>query len=401
MSTDKPAGPFYKLSVDETLTSTNSSSEGISSAEAASRLQQYGENALPQKPGKPAWLRFLAHFNDVLIYVLLAAALLTAVMGHWVDTLVILGVAVINALIGHIQESNAEKSLQSIRNMLSSEAVVIRQGNHETVPTTALVPGDIVVIRAGDRIPADLRVIEAHNLRVEEAILTGESTVVEKNTEALSGDLPLGDRTNLLFSGTTVSSGGGKGLVVATGGDTELGHINQMMADIEKHRTPLLVQIFLIYYGPGQFPSLQNYPVLWHLISEPWLCAMIALSLNSAAYTTQLFYGAIRAIPDGQWQSCSALGMSKKDTLAILLPYAFKRALSSYSNEVVLVFKSTSLAYTITLMEVMGHGQLLYGRTYDVMVFGAAGIVYLIVNGLLTLLMRLVERKALAFERRN
>ncbi len=165
--------------------------------------------------------------------------------------------------------------------------------------------------------------------------------------------------------------------------------------------TPLLVQIFLIYYGPGQFPSLQDYPWLWHLISEPWLCALIALSLNSAAYTTQLFYGAIRAIPDGQWQSCSALGMSKKDTLAILLPYAFKRALSSYSNEVVLVFKSTSLAYTITLMEVMGHGQLLYGRTYDVMVFGAAGIIYLIVNGLLTLLMRLVERKALAFERRS
>ncbi|TZG27102.1 arginine ABC transporter permease ArtM [Enterobacter sp. RVSM5a] len=152
---------------------------------------------------------------------------------------------------------------------------------------------------------------------------------------------------------------------------------------------------------PGQFPSLQEYPVIWHLLSEPWLCALIALSLNSAAYTTQLFYGAIRAIPEGQWQSCGALGMSKKDTLAILLPYAFKRALSSYSNEVVLVFKSTSLAYTITLMEVMGHGQLLYGRTYDVMVFGAAGLVYLVVNGLLTLMMRLIERKALAFERRN
>lgn len=150
-----------------------------------------------------------------------------------------------------------------------------------------------------------------------------------------------------------------------------------------------------------QFPSLQEYPVIWHLLSEPWLCALIALSLNSAAYTTQLFYGAIRAIPEGQWQSCGALGMSKKDTLAILLPYAFKRALSSYSNEVVLVFKSTSLAYTITLMEVMGHGQLLYGRTYDVMVFGAAGLVYLVVNGLLTLMMRLIERKALAFERRN
>ncbi|WEF26842.1 cation-transporting P-type ATPase [Klebsiella aerogenes] len=243
MNADKPGGPFYQLSVDETFTSIHSSPEGISNADAVSRLQQYGENALPQKPGKPAWLRFLAHFNDVLIYVLLAAALLTAVMGHWVDTLVILGVAVVNALIGHIQESNAEKSLQSIRNMLSSEAVVIRQGGHETIPTTKLVPGDIVVIRAGDRIPADLRVIEAHNLRVEEAILTGESTVVEKTTDALSGELPLGDRSNLLFSGTTVSSGGGKGAVVATGGDTELGHINQMMADIEKHRTPLLVQM--------------------------------------------------------------------------------------------------------------------------------------------------------------
>ncbi|PLR41294.1 arginine transporter permease subunit ArtM [Chimaeribacter californicus] len=165
--------------------------------------------------------------------------------------------------------------------------------------------------------------------------------------------------------------------------------------------TPLLVQIFLIYYGPGQFPSIQHYPWLWNLLSQPWLCAVLALSLNSAAYTTQLFYGAVRAIPAGQWQSCEALGMSKMQSLRILLPFAFKRALSSYSNEVVLVFKSTSLAYTITLMEVMGHSQLLYGRTYDVMVFGAAGIVYLCVNGLLTLLMRLVERRALRFEQRN
>jgi len=165
--------------------------------------------------------------------------------------------------------------------------------------------------------------------------------------------------------------------------------------------TPLLVQIFLIYYGPGQFPSIQNIPWLWHLLSQPWLCALLALSLNSAAYTSLLFHGAVRAIPAGQWHSCAALGMNRKDTLRILLPYAFKRALSSYSNEVVLVFKSTSLAYTITLMEVMGHGQLLYGRTYDVTVFAAAGVIYLIVNGLLTLLMRMIERRALAFEQRN
>ncbi|MCV2533314.1 cation-transporting P-type ATPase [Enterobacter wuhouensis] len=243
MKTEKPDRPYYQQTVDETLANISSTANGLSSAEASARLQQYGDNALPQKAGKPAWLRFLAHFNDVLIYVLLVAALLKLIMGHWIDMFVILGVAVINALIGHIQESNAEKSLQSIRNMLSSEAVVVRQGSHETVATTALVPGDIVVIRAGDRIPADLRVIEAHNLRVEEAILTGESTVVEKNSDALSGELPLGDRYNLLYSGTTVSSGGGKGVVVATGGETELGHINQMMSDIEKHRTPLMVQM--------------------------------------------------------------------------------------------------------------------------------------------------------------
>lgn len=165
--------------------------------------------------------------------------------------------------------------------------------------------------------------------------------------------------------------------------------------------TPLLVQIFLIYYGPGQFPAIQNIGWLWNLLSQPWLCALLALSLNSAAYTTLLFHGAVKAIPAGQWHSCAALGMNRKDTLRILLPYAFKRALSSYSNEVVLVFKSTSLAYTITLMEVMGHGQLLYGRTYDVTVFAAAGVVYLCVNGLLTLLMRLIERRALRFEHRN
>lgn len=165
--------------------------------------------------------------------------------------------------------------------------------------------------------------------------------------------------------------------------------------------TPLLVQFFLIYYGPGQFTWLQQYPALWQFISMPWLCAFVALTLNSGAYTTQLFYGAIKAIPQGQWQSCHALGMSRKHTLIILLPYAIKRALSSYSNEVVLIFKSTSLAYTITLMEIMGYGQLLFGRTYDVMVYVAAGIMYLIVNALLTLLMRLIEHRALRFERRN
>jgi len=165
--------------------------------------------------------------------------------------------------------------------------------------------------------------------------------------------------------------------------------------------TPLLIQIFLIYYGPGQFPSLRSCAWLWHFLSQPWSCAMMALTLNSAAYTTQLFYGALRALPVGQWEACQALGMSKTQALRVLLPFALKRALSSYSNEVVLIFKSTSLVYTITLMDLMGYTQLIYGRTYDIKAFLAVGIIYFCINGVLTLLMRFVERKGLAFERRH
>lgn len=164
--------------------------------------------------------------------------------------------------------------------------------------------------------------------------------------------------------------------------------------------TPLLIQIFLIYYGPGQFESLRN-GVLWPLLSEPWFCAMLALALNSAAYSTLLFYGAVKAIPAGQWQSCSALGMTRLQTLRILVPYALKRSLPAYSNEVVLIFKGTSLASTITIMDIMGYAQQLNAQTYDTLaVFGMAGVIYLVVNGLLTILMRQMEKRMLAFEQR-
>ncbi|WP_435131428.1 arginine ABC transporter permease ArtM [Plesiomonas shigelloides] len=164
--------------------------------------------------------------------------------------------------------------------------------------------------------------------------------------------------------------------------------------------TPLLIQIFLIYYGPGQFESLRN-SVLWPLLSEPWFCAMLALALNSAAYSTLLFYGAVKAIPAGQWQSCSALGMTRLQTLRILVPYALKRSLPAYSNEVVLIFKGTSLASTITIMDIMGYAQQLNAQTYDTLaVFGMAGVIYLVVNGLLTILMRQMEKRMLVFEQR-
>ncbi|MDV5169119.1 arginine ABC transporter permease ArtM [Photobacterium rosenbergii] len=162
--------------------------------------------------------------------------------------------------------------------------------------------------------------------------------------------------------------------------------------------TPLLVQIFLIYYGPGQFEWVRE-SIFWQWLSQPWFCAMLALALNTAAYSTQLFKGAFNAIPSGQWHACKALGMNTKATLSVLLPYAIRRAIPAYSNEVILVFKGTSLASTITIMDIMGYAQRINAQTYDtLMVFSVAGAFYLTVNGMLTLVFRQVEKKALAFE---
>lgn len=240
---DKGVQPWYQYSTEETFQHLASSPSGLSSSDASDRLKKHGPNALPQKAEKSALLKFIAHFKDVLIYILFAAALITAVMAHWVDTFVIIGVAVINALIGFVQESNAEKSLKSIQNMLASEAILVRDGKQTTVATQDIVPGDVVMLRPGDKIPADLRLFDVHNLRVEEAILTGESTVVSKNVATLEGEKSLGDRLNLAFSGTTVSSGTASGVVVASGGETELGHINEMISSVKEVKTPLLVQI--------------------------------------------------------------------------------------------------------------------------------------------------------------
>ena len=160
-----------------------------------------------------------------------------------------------------------------------------------------------------------------------------------------------------------------------------------------------MVQFFLIYAGPGQFQWIVDSP-LWLLFSNAWFCAALALALNSAAYSTQLFHGAVKAISKGQWESCEALGLSRLQTLKILLPYALKRALPSYSNEIILVFKGTALASTITIMDIMGYARQLYGTEYDALnIYGIAGGIYLVITGIATLLLRKLENKVLAFER--
>ncbi|WP_422459924.1 arginine ABC transporter permease ArtM [Endozoicomonas sp. ALB115] len=164
--------------------------------------------------------------------------------------------------------------------------------------------------------------------------------------------------------------------------------------------TPLLIQIFLIYYGPAQFDAIRN-SVLWPWLSQPWFCAMLALALNSAAYSTLLFKGAIDAVPNSDREACMALGMTNRQALLrVILPHAVRRALPAYGNEVILVMKGSSLASTITLMDLMGYAARLNAQTYDTLtVFTMAGLIYLAMTGVLTVLIRFMEHKVLAFSR--
>jgi len=234
---------WHTLPVDEVLRELDTAPGGLSEAEAAQRLEQHGPNRLrPPKQRGPV-LRFLLQFHNVLIYVLLASAAITAVLGHAVDTGVILGVTVINAIVGFVQEGKAESALAAIRKMLSLRALVLRDGQRREIAAEALVPGDWVLLQSGDKVPADLRLIEIKNLRIQEAVLTGEAEAVEKATAPVSTEAAIGDRLAMAYSGTLVSYGQGVGIVVATGEQTEIGRISALLEQVEEIATPLLRQM--------------------------------------------------------------------------------------------------------------------------------------------------------------
>ena len=238
------ATAWHALPIDEVKTRLNSNTQsGLDAAEAASRLQKYGPNRLPEGKKEGPFMRFLQQFNNILVYVLLGAGFVKMMVGLWLDSAIILGVVILNALLGFIQEGKAEKALDSIRNMLSAEARTLRGGETRLIPSEELVPGDIVLLESGDKVPADLRLVEVKNLRTEEAALTGESVPIDKTTDAVSDKATIGDREGMAFSGTLVASGRGTGMVVATGSNTELGRINQMMTSVSALETPLLRQI--------------------------------------------------------------------------------------------------------------------------------------------------------------
>ncbi|MGD8477528.1 MAG: cation-transporting P-type ATPase [Burkholderiales bacterium] len=240
---DGQQSPWHALSVDETLAVVASSPDGLSTGESERRVERYGANRLPEPPKRSVAVRFLSQFHNILIYVLIAAAIVTAGLQHWIDTGVILAVVLVNAVIGFIQEGRAEDAMEAIRGMLAPRSAVLRDGRRQSVDASLLVPGDVVLLEAGDRVPADARLIEARSLRAEEAILTGESVPVEKRIDAVSTQAALGDRKSMLFSGTLVAAGTAKGLVVATGTSTQIGLISGMLSSVEKLTTPLVHQM--------------------------------------------------------------------------------------------------------------------------------------------------------------
>lgn len=234
---------WHSLPTKTVLENLKCSTEGLTQNEAETRFVTYGANRLPLAARRNALVRFLLHFNNILIYVLLGAALITALLSHWVDTGVILAVVVVNAIIGFIQEGKAEQAMDAIRHMLAPRANVIRGGERATIDGEQLVPGDIVLLEAGDKIPADLRLLTSHGVSVQEAILTGESVPVEKNTQPVADNAALGDRTCMAYSGTFIASGQGKGVVVATGSGTEIGRISRLLSGVETLSTPLVDQM--------------------------------------------------------------------------------------------------------------------------------------------------------------
>jgi magnesium-transporting ATPase (P-type) len=283
--------PWHAVQSGEALERLEGRSDGLATDEAERRLEEHGPNRLPERQRAGPLRRLLGQFNNVLIYILLAAAAGTALLQLWVDAGVILGVVVVNAIIGFIQEGKAEKAIDAIRGMLSPKAMALRDGHRESIDAQLLVPGDVVFLTAGDRVPADLRLLSCKNLRIDEAILTGESEAVEKDAAPVDADAELGDRRSMAFSGTMVAYGNGKAVVVATGARSEIGRISEMLGEVEELTTPLLRQVALF----GRWLSLAILLLAGLTFAFGyWVQGFEALDMFLAAVSI-----AVAAIPEG------------------------------------------------------------------------------------------------------
>ena len=234
---------WHTKSAKAVLESLGTATDGLSREEATNRLVMHGPNQLPDARTHGPLVRFFYQFHNVLIYVLIVASAVTALLGHWVDASVILGVVVINAVIGFVQEGKAENALRAIRQMLSPHAMVMRGGRQITIQAEELVPGDIVLLQSGDKVPADLRLFRVKGLQIQESVLTGESIPVEKIIDPVTKETVIADRHCMAYSGTLVTHGQAAGAVVATGANTEIGRISILVSKVESVTTPLLRQM--------------------------------------------------------------------------------------------------------------------------------------------------------------
>ena len=263
---------------------------GLSNEEVFLRQKKYGPNRLVTRHGKPGWMRFLRQFTQPLIYVLIAAAATTAWLGEFVDAGIIFGVVLINAIIGFIQESKAESALEALMCMVTTQATVRRGSEWLSIPSSELVPGDLVTLEAGDRIPADLRLFQIKGLRVDESALTGESLPASKDTDAVSQAAVLADRKSMAFTGTLVTAGRGAGLVCATGDQSESGRIAWLIAEATELTTPLTRKI-------AQFSRL----ILWVILVLG--AATFTLGVARGKEPVEMFMAAVAlvvgVIPEG------------------------------------------------------------------------------------------------------
>jgi magnesium-transporting ATPase (P-type) len=238
-----PPADWHARDAAATLAALQASPHGLGAAEAETRLQRHGPNRLAEAPAESPLIRLARQFHNLLLYVLMAAALVTGAMGHWVDTAVIAAVVVLNAIVGFAQEGKAERALQAIRHLLAPHATVLRDGRAHDIDAAGLVPGDVVLLASGDSLPADVRLLEARNLHVDESALTGESVPVAKHTGPVDAAAAIGDRLCMGYAGTLVTQGQAKAVVVATGAATEIGRIGRMLETVEPGTTPLLQRI--------------------------------------------------------------------------------------------------------------------------------------------------------------
>ncbi|MDB6151749.1 MAG: ATPase, P-type (transporting), superfamily, subfamily [Chthoniobacteraceae bacterium] len=288
---DQGKSSWHQASAEEVLQWTGVQVEtGLSAGEIKSRRNQYGPNVVSARPGVPAWLKFLRQFNQPLIYILIVAIGVTAFLGEWVDSAVISGVVLVNAIFGFLQEAKAEKAIEALAGMIVTEITVRRDGRPQRIHSEALVPGDVVLLQAGDCIPADLRLVRMKSLQVDESALTGESLPVFKHCDPLPPETMLADRRNLAFAGTLVTAGQGEAIVWATGDRTEAGNIARLISSATETSTPLTKKI-------KQFSKL----ILWVILGLA--AATFVIGVIRGERAVEMFMAAVAlavgAIPEG------------------------------------------------------------------------------------------------------